>query len=275
MPEINPAKKPEPIDVTGEVISPDHDNITPLFMRHMAAYRCFREYLKDKKVLEVGFGEGYGTYYLSEAAREITGIDVSLTLVEHAKGKYVRENLYFIKGDAVGLPFPENSFDVVVSSQVLEHVKDYMAFLRELRRVVRPGGTAIVATPNRMMMVDGVNPYHYKEFSAKELGKALGKVFPESQVFGLFGSDKYMALKTEEQGFAKRILALDFLRLRRFVPRPFIKPLYKKAFEAVNKRTEGMIKEAGEITVDDFSVSETCPEKGLDLIGICKKQVEK
>ncbi len=178
---------PEVIDVTGEVISPDHDNITPLFMRHMAAYKFFREHVRGRKVLEIGFGEGYGTYYLSEVSKEITGIDVSHSLVEHAKSKYSRENLYFIRSDAATLPFPDSSFDVVVSSQVLEHVKDYMGFLRETARVLKPGGTALVATPNRMMMIDGVNPYHFKEFSAKELASALKKVFNQSEVLGLAG----------------------------------------------------------------------------------------
>ncbi|MGA2191997.1 MAG: class I SAM-dependent methyltransferase [Nitrospirota bacterium] len=261
----------EPIDVTGEVISPEHDNITPLFMRHMAAYGFFRRYVADRKVLEIGFGEGYGTYYLSEVAREITGVDVILALVEHAREKYVRSNLYFLKGDAVSLPFPDGSFEVVISSQALEHVKDYMHFIRESARVLKPGGTAIFATPNRKMMIDGVNPYHYKEFSAQELDRALGRVFPNVMVWGLMGSERYMKLKAEEQRFAKKILAIDFFRLRRFVPRRFIRPLYRLAFDAVNSRTEGIMGDAAGITVDDFSFVNQNPERALDIIGVCRK----
>lgn len=259
------------IDVTGEVISPDHDNITPLFMRHMAAYGFFRRHVEGAKVLEIGFGEGYGTYYLSEAAREITGVDVSLSLVEHAKAKYFRDNLFFVKGDATALPFPDASFEVAVSSQVLEHVKDYMHFLREVHRVLKPGGKAMFATPNRRMMIDGVNPYHFKEFSAAELAAALSKVFRSVEVAGLTGSERYTRLKAAEQGFARKILALDFLRLRRFLPRAVLKPLYRRAYETVNKRTEGLAREAGEITIDDFSVTTEDPGKGLDLIGVCLK----
>ena len=262
---------PEVIDVTGEVISPEHDNITPLFMRHVAAYNFFKGYVAGKKVLEIGFGEGYGTYSLAETAREITGIDVSSALVEHARSKYQKENLYFLKADAGRLPFPDGSFEVVLNSQVLEHVKDYMGFIRELHRVLKPGGTALAATPNRVMMIDGVNPYHYKEFSAKELDAALRKVFPEVAVWGLFGSERYMRLKAEEQGFAKKILALDFLRLRRFVPRPLIKPLYKWAFETVNARTQQVASDAADITAEDFRFSLDHPEKGLDILGICRK----
>jgi len=258
------------IDVTGEVISPDHENITPLFMRHMAVYRYFLGHVRGKKSLEVGFGEGYGSYYLSEEAAELTGVDVSHVLVEHAISKYSRKNLYFIKGDATSIPFPEGTFDVVVSSQVLEHVKDYMKCVREIARVLKPGGTALIATPNRKMMLDGVNPYHFKEFSAKELDTALRKVFREVNVMGLFGSDRYMAIKAAEQGYAKKIMDLDFLRLRRFVPRFVIKPLYKKAFEAVNKKTEGL-QQGSDITIDDFRVAADNADRGLDLVGVCKK----
>lgn len=262
---------PEVIDVTGEVISPDHENITPLFMRHMAMYEYFLGYVRGKKALEVGFGEGYGTDLLAREAAEITGIDVSQELVDHARKKYARNNVWFMRGDATGFPLPDGSFDVVVSSQVLEHIKDYMKFLRETKRVLRPGGTALFATPNRKTMIDGVNPYHYKEFSASELAATLGKVFDKVEVTALFGSPRYMQLKAAEQGFAGKILALDFLRLRRLAPRFIIKPLYRRAFEAVNKRTEAESGHNGDITVDDFWVGGGNADKGLDLVGICVK----
>jgi len=113
------------IDVTGEVISPDHDNITPLFMRHMAAYNHFITYVAGKRVLEVGFGEGYGTDFLSAYTSEITGMDVSQDLVDHARRKYAKKKgLWFIRGDATDIPFSDGKFEAIVSSQVLEHVKD-------------------------------------------------------------------------------------------------------------------------------------------------------
>lgn len=261
----------EVIDVTGEVISPDHENITPLFMRHVAAYKFFLGYVRGKKALEVGFGEGYGTDYLSRDAQEITAVDVSQALVEHARRKYARKNIWFMRADATAFPFPDGSFDVVVSSQVLEHVKDYKRFMRETKRVLRPGGTALFATPNRKAMIDGVNPYHFKEFSAGELKDALDDVFGASEVTAIFGSPRYMEIKAAEQGFAAKILALDFLRLRRFVPRFIIKPLYKMAYEAVNRNTDNTVVHGEDITVDDFTVGGGDPDKGLDLIGICVK----
>jgi len=80
-----------------------------------------------------------------------------------------------------------------------------------------------------------------------------------------------MELKAAEQGFASKIIALDFLRLRRFTPRFIIKPIYKKAFETVNKRTESETGRGEDITVEDFHVGGDDPDKGLDLIGVCVK----
>ncbi len=259
------------IDPTGEVISPDHENITPLFMRHLAAYKFFGGYVKDKKVLEIGFGEGYGSYQLSELASELTGVDISAELVRHASRKYKRDNLSFSLADGARLPFEDRSFDVVVSSQALEHVRDYMSFIKEAARVLKKGGTAIFGTPNKEMMLHGLNPYHYKEFSSGELYIALSNVFDDVEIWGLKGSGKYMAMKADEQGFAKKIVALDFLRLRRLMPRALIKPLYRMAFERVNKRTEKVSPAAAEITGDDFRMSPEKPEKSLDLFGLCRK----
>jgi len=260
------------IDVTGEVISPDHENITPLFMRHMAAYNHFIRYVGGKRVLEIGFGEGYGTDFLSSYTAEITGMDVSQDLVDHARAKYVKKGLWFLKGDATDIPFSDGKFDAVVSSQVIEHVKDYMRFLREVKRVLSDDGVAVFATPNRKTMIDGVNPYHYKEFSARELEKALGRVFGQVEMVGLFGSDRYMELKAKEQGYARSILAIDFLRLRRLVPRILLKPLYKMAFEKVNEKTEAEAGEsAAEITMEDFYTDTMRLDKALDLIGVCRK----
>jgi ubiquinone/menaquinone biosynthesis C-methylase UbiE len=260
------------IDVTGEVISPDHENITPLFMRHMAAYNLFIKYVGGKKVLEVGFGEGYGTDFLSAYTAEITGMDFSQDLVEHARAKYAKKKgLWYLRGDATDIPFSNGKFEALISSQVLEHIKDYPKFLREASRVISDDGLAVFATPNRKMMIDGVNPYHYKEFSPRELEKALKKVFKHVEIIGLFGSDAYLELKALEQGYAKKILAIDFLRLRRLVPRFMLKPLYKRAFESVNQNTETASAQAAKITINDFYTDTSKLDKALDLIGVCRK----
>ncbi len=262
---------PEAIDAAGEPTSPDYEDMTPLFMRHMAMYEYFLGYVKGKKTLEVCCGEGYGTDFLAREAAEITGIDASQELVDHARNKYARKNVWFMRGDATEFPFHGEAFDVVVSTRALDQVKDYRKFLHEVKKALRDGGTALIAAPNGRSAIAGVNPYRHREFSAGGLRAALRKVFSKVEVAALFGSPRYRELRASEQGLAGKILALDFLRLRRLAPRFMTEPLYRRAFGASGRSQEAKPGQGGDITVSDFWVGRDNPDKGLDLIGICVK----
>jgi SAM-dependent methyltransferase len=85
--------------------------------------------LKDKKALEIGAGSGY----LQEVVADYTGLDISPTAQRFFKKP-------FVLGSATALPFPDNHFDVVWSIFTLEHVPNPEQALREMRRVVKPGG---------------------------------------------------------------------------------------------------------------------------------------
>lgn len=255
---------------SGEIISPDTSGINPLFQRHVAAYIFCHDYVKDKKILEVGFGEGYGAGILSKPALSFDAVDVTDEWLDHAREKYGNSKVRFNLFDGTTLPFDDDSVDIVTSMQVIEHVKDYNKYLMEIRRVLKASGKAILSTPNRKTMISGVNPYHYKEFSWSELRDDLERVFSRVEIYGIFGSDRYMALKEEEQKLAKKILSMDPFELRRFIPRGFIKSLYAMAFKFVNMKTEEKQGEkGGEITVDDFFYSKDNIDLALDFICIC------
>ena len=97
------------------------------------------------------------------------------------------------------------------------------------------------------------------------------KVFGAVEIHGIFGSERYMSLKEEEQRLAKKILMLDPFELRRLVPRPLIRWLYAVAFKFVNMKTEEKQGEkGGDITVSDFSFSRDNVDNALDLICVCK-----
>jgi len=257
---------------SGEIISPETPGINPLFQRHLAAYDFCIPYIKDKRVLEVGFGEGYGVGRLSENCSSYDAVDVTDEWIESAKRKYGRENVTFRLYDGKVLPYEDQSFDVVISMQVIEHIKDYKNYLLEIKRVLRPSGLAILGTPNKKAMISGVNPYHYKEFSCDELKKEIEAIFKNADIYGLFGSNRYMVLKEGEQRLAKRILAIDPFELRRFIPKTLIRHLYATAFWFVNLRTEKRQNEkGGEITVSDFYVSKDNLDSALDFISVCSK----
>lgn len=85
-------------------------------------------------VLDVGCGKGEVAYSVSQKARRVVGIDISAKSIAAAREQRVAPNLTFFQGDATSYSFSE-PFDVIILSNVLEHIKDRVAFLRKLRAV--------------------------------------------------------------------------------------------------------------------------------------------
>jgi SAM-dependent methyltransferase len=103
------------------------------------------------RVLDVGCGEGRHAVAATRDAGEVVGVDLDGERLATAREDY---DTYadgtpgtFLQGDALSLPFADGAFDVVVCSEVLEHLPDYEGAIAELRRVCRPGGTLAVSVP--------------------------------------------------------------------------------------------------------------------------------
>jgi SAM-dependent methyltransferase len=162
-----------------------------LHLMHLKAYAEAREHTAGRDVLDVGCNTGYGTVRLVGDARSVTGVDVSPAAVEAARTRPGGEGVVFQVIDGFGLPFPDASFDLVTSFQVIEHVADPGPYLHEIRRVLRPGGRALFTTPNAATRLDpGMTPwnrFHVREYRAAELQHVLGDVFDDVEVLGMFG----------------------------------------------------------------------------------------
>lgn len=149
-------------------------------------------YSKNKKVLDVATGNGYGAYELITRGKalKVIGLDQSQEAVSFASRKYRHLNLFFQKGLAEKMDFEDDFFDLVVSMETIEHVQNYQSFLKEVKRVLRPNGLFIVSTPNKNATLRGalinkpLNPYHFKEFTKKKLRKTLQQHFSCLEWFG-------------------------------------------------------------------------------------------
>lgn len=113
--------------------------------------------LSSLSVLNVGGSAGIIDDYLAGHFGQVTGIDIDEHAIRHAREHYQRDNLSFELGDAMALQYGNDTFDVVICSQVYEHVPDAVTMMQEIYRVLKPGGVCYFAAGNRLML----NEPHY------------------------------------------------------------------------------------------------------------------
>lgn len=128
-------------------------------------------------VLDCACGSGYGSWILSQKAAGVYGVDISQEALSYAQYYYNRDNITFLPGDALKLPFPNHFFNVVVTFETIEHVIDGNEFLVEMKRVLKPDGVLVLSTPNRKWSFHP--PYHLREYSPSELFVLLKSHFSD------------------------------------------------------------------------------------------------
>lgn len=155
---------------------------------HLHRYALSLAFVADKRVLDIACGEGYGTALLAKRAASVTGVDIDPETVEHAKRRYGGlGNVSFGAGGCDAIPLADQSVDVVVSFETIEHHDKHEEMLREIVRVLRPDGVLLLSSPNRSAYSDApgyANPFHVKELFHDELVGLLEKHFTFVQVYG-------------------------------------------------------------------------------------------
>lgn len=159
---------------------------------HRARYIFASDYVVGKDVLDIACGVGYGSAALASAgARSVVGVDIRPDNVSHAQHQYGSANARFYQGD-IAMYGDDESFDVIVCFETIEHISCYHAALRNCKRILRKGGLLLVSSPNRILssprlkLVTGTpeNQFHVREFTESELLLLL-----EAAGFQVGGSD--------------------------------------------------------------------------------------
>lgn len=218
---------------------------------HLKAYEFAEDFVKGKKVLEVGCGDGYGSAYLAKAASEVVGVDYEKNVIVSAQRKYARRNLIFLCADATHLEFKDNSFDVVCSFQVIEHIPEdkLIHYLLEIRRVLKSDGAFYLSTLNleharKSALTYQKNSAHCKEFELESLKDLLSQAFDKVEILGLHLTLKHrLYLRLKKSG------------IFRFLP------------DARNPVSRFY----NQVTTDDFEINNINLKKAIDFICICEK----
>jgi SAM-dependent methyltransferase len=170
------------LPLTGERTAPGiwHENYW--FARHEAAYHWIRPLVRGR-VLDAGCGEGYGAAMLAAAgADRVHAVDYDPAAVAHVRRRYA--GIPAVQGNLVQLGYAGASFDLVVSMQTIEHLWEQPRFVSECRRVLRPAGTLVLTTPNRLTFPAG-NCYHTRELTAAELADLVAAEMTVDTLAGL------------------------------------------------------------------------------------------
>jgi ubiquinone/menaquinone biosynthesis C-methylase UbiE len=156
---------------------------------HWHRYAFARSLASGKAVVDAASGEGYGAALLSSVAARVYGVDIDAETVERATRKYASiGNLSFVRASCAALPFPDRSFDLIVSFETIEHI-DAAAqtrMLEEFDRLLAPDGLVVLSSPNKAEYSDARgthNEFHVHELYRDELANLLALHFSATRWF--------------------------------------------------------------------------------------------
>jgi SAM-dependent methyltransferase len=177
-----------PLELTGERTLPDVPAENYWFRRHLAVYEWVAGRCAGLEVVDMACGEGYGVDVLARSARKVTGVDANPEAHEHARLKYTRPGVRFVRDLVDSWSEP---CDAVVFLQTIEHVQDPATVLAHFREMLRPGGAAYISTPNLLTLAPpgadkSDNPWHVREYRAEEFRRLCAGVFGQVELLGLF-----------------------------------------------------------------------------------------
>lgn len=248
---------------TAERVSRDvSDNF--VFQRSKLAYVTARSYVKGR-VLEIGTGTGYGVEILASVADSYITLDKYCAVDKSS----LPENVEFRECKVPPLPFDDESFDTVVSFQVIEHIKHDKELVREVLRVLRRGGRFVVTTPNRPMSLTR-NPWHVREYDACELEMLLSE-FASVERLGVSGRDKVWEYYEKNRESVRRIMRYDLLYLQHRLPRWMLQLPYDLLNRINRRRLHSKNVELTEtISMDDYAIEEVS-DRSFDLFYVATK----
>jgi 2-polyprenyl-3-methyl-5-hydroxy-6-metoxy-1,4-benzoquinol methylase len=191
------------IPFTGERFVPGYrDGSTDL--EHVHRYCVALPLAKNRRVLDIACGEGYGSDLIAQVAHSVTGVELDVHVIDACTRQYRRDNLTFRQGDIFKTPVEDSSFELVVCFETIEHVSEHAKAIMELKRVMTADGVLLISTPDKTKYRanDQPNPFHAKELTGDELRQLLTEKF------------RHVALYRQEVVFGSLLLPPQAQRCR-------------------------------------------------------------
>jgi ubiquinone/menaquinone biosynthesis C-methylase UbiE len=246
---------------------------------HLFPYEQVKILIKPhERVIEIGFGEGYGTHILSTGCREIVALEIEPEIVAYADEKYRSENCVFKLYDGSTIPFPDESFDVAVSFQVIEHVDNDLHFVSELHRVLKKGGRLYLTTPNkRLRLKPGQKPFnrfHKREYYSHELESILRTSFRAVKLFGANARESIRQIELERLQRGPLLELILQLGIHRILPISLEKVAARLFFAPRHQRgkRENLDTLRATYSLQDFHIERSEVDESLHLFAFCEKQ---
>jgi SAM-dependent methyltransferase len=217
---------------------------------HRKRYEFALPLCEGKEVLDAGCGVGYGAAFLAAGAARVLGVDLDPEAIAYARRRYAAPNVEFRVGDVTALEVDDASVDVVCSFETIEHLSDRDAFLAEITRVLRPGGTLVVSTPRAGRTVERPeNPFHAVEFSSSDFEALLRRHFADVELYG------QRRLQTRRHRLLQRA---DVLGLRKRLPAARAASRLLGTPPMAEVGSEGIVIERGHL------------ERASELVAVCR-----
>ncbi len=252
---------------TTEITSDKIPSDNPIHQRLLSAYYHAKPYINGD-LLELGCGEGRGVELLAPLAKSYVGIDKIKSIIDRLKGQF--PDYQFLDGVFPPFPFQDNQFDTIITFQVIEHIKKDDEFIKEIHRVLKPGGVALMTTPNIKMTLSR-NPWHIREYTAEQLETLCLKYFSQVEMKGIAGNEKVLEYHERNRKSVNKIMKYDIFDLQYKIPAS----LLRKPYELLNRMNRNKLKSGNDelvqsIVWNDFKLSEK-DEHNLDLFCLVTK----
>jgi 2-polyprenyl-3-methyl-5-hydroxy-6-metoxy-1,4-benzoquinol methylase len=253
---------------TTEITSEEIPSDNPIHQRLYKAYVVAESYVNGD-VLEVGCGEGRGLELIIPKSKTFTAVDKIEPVIKKLQTKFPQGTFRSMNIPPLG-GLADNSYDTVVSFQVIEHIQDDALFLSEIRRVLKPGGLALLTTPNRKMSLSR-NPWHIREYLPKELENLARKYFNNVTLKGITGNEKVMTYYDQNKRSVERITRFDIFNLQYKLPASILRLPY----ELLNRYNRNKLQSGNNALVTDIGHQDyqvvDSPENALDLLLMVRK----